>query len=518
MRVGSYLELASTLIGWHLAGAIAAILTSTGLVLMPFVIAVIRNWAEPMRSQQSKVAAPVSLRRMEQDVGLFAVVIIFFFLPAIPITIDDIEYTNSDLNHTVSASEPSAPYSSDLEKLGEFQVPIIWWLVHEISSYLAHGVVDAIDRMAHPSILRAELLKASRIRITDETIITEIREFRTDCYEPALAKFQRQGDQISMSGRSELDRSVDWIGSKIFLETPGYYRKCNDINQCGTGYRSSKFRPQWSSLTNQSSTPGFPYCSHWWSHPDIGLRAKIISSMKQDTSSLHSSIEGVRAIQKKKRNDGIHLNVEDYEDRYIRRAINISPWIMVERADRKEQFRQFSWKSLTSIDGWQQIIASLGSLTVSGLIHIAMEFVVIGLPMLQALTLMLVYISIPLVVPYAVLNPSILLRVIILLFSLRFLTALWAIAEFLDERLLAQLYPDSGFFEFGGGGSSADLVLSLITLTAYLTLPLAWFYIMAAVGSRVINQTAIGFSSLSNNLNNSAIKSSSVVAHGLKSR
>ncbi len=61
------------------------------------------------------------------------------------------------------------------------------------------------------------------------------------------------------------------------------------------------------------------------------------------------------------------------------------------------------------------------------------------------------------------------------------MSALWAVVEFLDEKLLRTLYLDASILEFGGSGTVA---LGLITLTAYLTLPLAWFLLVGAIGSR----------------------------------
>ncbi len=512
MRVSSYLELATTMIGWHIAGAIAALLVANGLIFLPFVITLIRNWAEPARSQEARSAAPVSLRRMEQDVILFAAIIIFFFLPAVPVTPDEVSFRNENLDQTVAAADPDAAYIGDLNALGGFKVPVAWWLVAEVSAAVTEAIVGAVDSLGHPAVLRSELLKASRMRITDEELVSEIRTFRKDCYEPSLAKFQRQGSQIPMTGRSQLHRAVDWIGSRIFLETPGYYKQCGNVKNCGTGYRATSSRRQWTAHTgSMGSTPGFPSCDDWWINGRIGLRTKIVAALKQQVPSLHKSIESIRNVQAKKRKDGIHLNIEDYEDRYIRRAINLSPWVMVDRADRKPQHYRGSLDFFTSFDGWQQLIGSLGSLSVSAILHVIMELVVIGLPMLQAFLLMLVYVSIPIVVPYSVLKPGMLLRLIFITFSLRFLTALWSLAEFLDEKLLSQLYPDAGLFEFGGGGSTSDIVLNMITLTAYLTLPVAWFYIIGAIGASVAAHAATGVSYFTNNLQSTSSNATAAV-------
>ena len=159
---------------------------------------------------------------------------------------------------------------------------------------------------------------------------------------------------------------------------------------------------------------------------------------------------------------------------------------MVNRPDEGKSIRWLS-TDLFSIDGIQQVIGTIGALFASTLFHVIMEMLVIGLPMTQALMLMLLYVAIPLVVPYAVINPSIIVRVILILFAIRFVSALWALAAFLDEKLIETMYPDSAIFEFGGSGTTADIVLGLITLFTYLSLPIAWFLLMGTVSSSAIS-------------------------------
>ena len=510
MVAHSYLELATTLAGWHIAIGISEFLTSTGLVFLPFGVALLRNWREPTRTQQANFAAPISLRQMEQDVGISLIVIIFFFLPAVPVTVGDITYKTRTLENTVSAGTPDVPYVDYINNPKSISVPVMWWLVHQVSSYSTQVIVDRIDGLSDPAVFRAALTQASRVRITDEILVNEFRTFRRNCYEPSLAKFQKQGE-VSGSSNGESEVDVDWIGSKLFLNSPGYYKQCGNVTSCGTSYHAQTVISPWRNV-NSSLTfkQGQPNCDAWWVHPRLGLRARLLKAMEKDTPHLYDSIEKIRHRQ------NLKFSVEEYEDRYLRRAINYSPWLMVDRADRGTQFHRGSLKQFFSIDGIQQLIATIGSLGVSAVVHIVMEFVVIGLPMLQAIALMLVYIAIPFVVPYAVLAPSILVRVILTIFSLKFLTALWAVAEFLDEKLLSEMYPNPVIFEFGGGGSTADVVLGLITLTAYITLPIAWFLLIGYVSSTPISYIGGGLIHLTNRLTGTSTASTSGVRNVAK--
>ena len=64
-----------------------------------------------------------------------------------------------------------------------------------------------------------------------------------------------------------------------------------------------------------------------------------------------------------------------------------------------------------------------------------MYLVKTALPMFQALALMCIYIAIPFAVPFAVLKPSLLLFFTSAIFTLKFMTGLWALAALLDDKL-----------------------------------------------------------------------------------
>lgn len=476
MIVHSYLELTTTVIGWHIATQITKLLVASGLVYIPLGIVLVRNWVSPIRSQESKDSAPVSLRRMEQDTVLIILVFVFLFLPAVPVAPSNILYLDSNMENTVSAGDPNVPFMRDISPPDEIKVPVLWWFVHEISSFATRSVVKIIDGMSDPSVLRPTLMRLARLRITDNELINEIRTFRRDCYEPSLAKYQ------ALENPPKTDdplQDVDWIGSRLFIETPGFYSKCNDVSRCGTGYHAKDYKSNWASVDKtRSFGAGKPYCDIWWTHSKIGLRNKIFSALESEAPWLHEAIQDVRENGTNNEN----ISVVDYEDHVIRRITTKAPWIMVERADRGKSISWFS-KDIFSINGMQQIIASIGALIVSAISSVFMEFVVIGLPMGQAIFLMMFYLSIPLAIPFSVIYPQIIVRFIIIMFSLRFVTALWALAKFLDEKLLETMYPDSSLIEFGGSGTAADLVLNLITIFSYLTLPVLWFLVMSSLGS-----------------------------------
>lgn len=492
MSVHSYFELATTLIGWHIANGIASILVSSGLIFVPFIIAVYRNWSGPIKSQESKNAAPVSLRRMEHDIYLATVIVVFSFLPAVPIDPSQIKYHDTGEHKLITAGDPDIPYMRSTPYANEVRIPILWWLVYQVSSILTSATSDAVALLGESGSIRPMLMRISKVIIQSEPLIREMREFRADCYDPALAKYQNTDNPPKPKN---LQESVDWLGSQIFLDTPGYYKRCTNVSQCGTGYHATSAKASWIMTgTSNSFQPGKPYCDAWWSNPTLGLRSKLTEELHQLAPWMQGHLDIIR-----KKYGPTSPQILDHEDRFLRRVINNAPRVMVDRADNGKTFDWFSM-DMFSIDGLQQVLGSLGALTASVILNIVMELVVIGLPMIQALMLMLVYISIPLIVPYSITNPSIIVRTVVIVFALKFVTALWSVAAFLDESLLDTMYPDASMFEFGGTGTPEDVVLGLITLLSYLSLPIAWFMLIGSVGSNAANLLAHGWGSINQSI------------------
>lgn len=463
-----------------MANGIAHLLVSSGLVLLPLAIVLWRNWSEPLRSQSAREAAAVSLRRMEQDALIGSVVLVAAFLPAVPVTRDDLQFEEPYTETPTLPQTSLPPYADAPEAIGTIRVPLLWWLVYHVSGAVTDQVVSLIDALDDPAVLRASLLRIAELSISDEGLIAELALFRRDCYEPALAKYQRDPNRRQASDDFE---AVDWVGSHIFLRTEGYYRACPDIKRCGSGYHASAPVPGWPSRLTPDFAPGQPRCDRWWAEGGVGLRERLLSDLhaqapwfKRHTQRVIESMDDERVKQQPDL-------VRRFEDRVLRRMLSQVPRIMVERADREAGifFNSLGW---LSADGLQQLAGTLGALVLSFILHIVMELVVVGLPMLQALLLMLLYVALPFLVPFAVVQPDIIVRAALVMFSLRFLSALWALAEFLDEKLLQTMYPDASAFEFGGSGTVADVVLGLITLVAYLALPAVWFMLMTALGSR----------------------------------
>ena len=107
----------------------------------------------------------------------------------------------------------------------------------------------------------------------------------------------------------------------------------------------------------------------------------------------------------------------------------------------------------------------------------AMYLAKTALPMFQALALMCIYIAIPIAVPVAVLRPSLILFFTNAIFTLKFMTGLWALAALLDDKLIKYMYGEDEIHT--GVGSTEDMVLMIVTETAYIALPVVWIWLIS---------------------------------------
>ena len=131
METGSFLELSLTIYAWQVSNRLSELLVGSGLIFLPLGWLAWKNWAQPARAQEAKAAAPVSLRRMEQDVGIYFLTIMLAFIPFVPITPADVTYKSLDVDETKTAE---TEFRGGEDANWEVKVPVLWWSVHQVSA------------------------------------------------------------------------------------------------------------------------------------------------------------------------------------------------------------------------------------------------------------------------------------------------------------------------------------------------------------------------------------------------
>ena len=223
MQTGSYLELALTIYAWQVSNRLAEMIVASGLIYLPLLFIVWQNWSQTARSQEAKSAAPVSLRRMEQDVIVLFFTIIFAFLPAVSVTSGDIYYKSPTTSEEITGSTPDMPYSSSEDGSPEsIKIPILWWVVHQASAGFVQLFVAGVNSFGEPTHIRAISLALNYAKFNDPQLRAELQNFDRDCYLPALAKLEASPPQI-VSHRGQRPRQPEWRGDDFWFDTPGFY-------------------------------------------------------------------------------------------------------------------------------------------------------------------------------------------------------------------------------------------------------------------------------------------------------
>ena len=463
METGSYLELALTLYGWQVSNRIAELLVASGLIYIPLLWLVMRNWTQPARSQEAKAAAPVSMRRMEQDMLIAFIAIILCFIPAVSVQTSDITHTSRITEKEITANSPDAPYASG-EIPDEIKVPVYWWLVHQLSTGFTNIFTASIHSFGKPSHIRDITLELDYMSLDEPSLRAELKQFDLDCHLPALRKLEQE-NPVAVNATT-LDRFYSgtpsqWRAAAIFFDTPGYYDSPKSI--------ATQPIPAWTGHYDFIDGNAGPRCDVWWKDKSNGLERRIYDDIVKKTgnSDHDSALSGYLRAGAGKNQQKVNT---------VRRVLLKEPPPANMGADVTGDGAKG--------DGLGATVGYVGGLVVFPAIKGAMYLVKTGLPMFQALALMCIYIAIPFAVPFAVLKPSLLLFFTSAIFSLKFMTGLWALAALLDDKLIKYMYGENELHT--GVGSPPDLVLSIVTATSYVSLPIVWIWLVSSfTGSSV---------------------------------
>ena len=100
----------------------------------------------------------------------------------------------------------------------DVKIPLFWALIHKVGAGIYYQIVDGLDCFtdwrAVETIIRTN-------KIQDPTILNEYHQFASKCYGQARHQYQTIGYQGS--GVSPSADDLAYLGSRYYLDTPGYY-------------------------------------------------------------------------------------------------------------------------------------------------------------------------------------------------------------------------------------------------------------------------------------------------------
>ena len=485
MTVDSYLELYTTMFGWMFYGVVWDILVATGIVYLPFLGILIDQWRQAAADNDYSIASGLSLRRIEMEM-LFALIVVVFAgqpVPLTPIVATTLQYTPPPTLNNPSPS--SVSYANSQSTFGDsgftgsdatVNVPMWWYSILAFSSGFNHAIVEGLPRSSE---LRHVIQLSRLATMEDPRLRSEVSAFYSSCYVPARSKYLRERPSTAAVNNliiAQGEGDTDWIGSHVYRETTGYYdtyRATAPVE--GWNYdvtRDTEYAPA------TPPTSGRPHCREWWLDSGIGLRQKLIDAADRTAPGLAALVHRLAPA----------LLTDRQRDIIARTVLHHAPrtWSNNSLA----LGNRATEGSLGKVEGLAKeavymtgalISTAIFSAIVTGLLAIA--------PMAQAIVLMAIYSLLPLIVVFSRYAFSIMITGGLAIFSVKFWTVLWYLAQWIDQNLIASMYPDVNlFFEFLTNSTEQTnkrLLLNFVTTCLYIGLPLLWSAMIAWTGARV---------------------------------
>ncbi len=486
MDTNGYIHLYTTLFGWQFYNVIWSILVGTGLVFLP-VLGVILDGVLGARSSGSllSVNADAALSQIEVNVFLLMLVIGLAAVPTGVTTISGstLGYEGASVGSTESTYDETfgaSPLAS-----ASVKIPVWWYGAMAISEGITKAVVEETgNENAFRELKRS--LNIAAIREPTTRYLLQI--FDDECHTPARSQFYDNMDATAVDARAG---NLHWRGSPYFLDTAGYY------DTIRTKTMLADFAFDAATNTEYSGDPGkggTPTCTQLWTtmSADIYTQAEI--------DGVVGSWEKFWGID------------EDEKAKIVQKYVETAEQRAIQSADEINAMRNGEQGAFESVVNWVSGQASnIGLGLVVLFLEAMVNAIVYGASTIQAYLLMAIYLFIPIGMLASRYSIAFLISGALLIFSVIFWTALWAIAAQADLFLAGSFWNlDSSDVVMAAKDPenvTKKLVHSIVILMLYTALPAAVSWVLMAAGSSAgmaIGQAARGMATGAN-AGNSAI-------------
>lgn len=477
MNVGHPLEAFTTIFGWMQFQNLWDILVFSGIAFIPFLIIVIRAFVDNYTGQEAKAGSRKSVHMMEVEIVKALSVVVLAAQPIWPLALSELEFENT-CNQTPGISGIEDTTYSDAFDLTNASVPVWWYGTMAISKGITGAAIAGIGC---PEEMVRTRLTIDEQRISDPEVAQNVQRFTNECFIPARSRYQRERPDVDSLLATHGTDDPEFIGSRVYLQTGGFYDRYRAGSPVhGFDYNPARDDPDY----NEGAEPSYgrPSCEDWWSgNGGPGLRQQILDEMETST------FEGIRD-----RVSGFFgTSDEEIEDRMIRRMVDQAavnaPTATSDLVNSNTDAGVFS-RTAASFGIAQQEMFSHGPLmlTIREAAPIVQSFLLMGVYMLLPILLVLSLYSWG---PVFIATASIL--------TITFWTYLWTISRWLEDNMMAALYPSTGNYMASSFGSllSNDMgmkasILSMAIGFLHIGLPLLFSVLVGWAGFKV--QSAMG--------------------------
>lgn len=467
LMTNDYLEYYLTLVGWVINNGIWAIITDTGLFALPFLIIVIREWLKVRQEGADEGnKGALSIARIETHIYVGYFVVMFCGIPAMSIGLDTLTFDQSRATQCqVMVPNPSetgwgATFSSIAGQSA--RVPVWWALMHTLSKGVTNASIAAIPCGTDLRQMRMDL---DAERIDNPLLAQEVADFTRDCFGYSRARlFMRQPDLGAVTAGQELSKhykalqDLNWIGSRYFLNTPGYY----DTDYSRTPRASWPYDAERDvGMPQVTGGGGYPYCKQWWSDRGVGLRDRLQAQIDPDLTSQFLGWAN-------------WLSHEEVTDGLIRQLVSPTNQI------RGDVYTDYGGQIGHSVPNALGRAASIGGVALGSLAYFpAMDAMRQALPMVVSFLKMALVICIPIVLVVSAYNLSTAMTMSVVFFALMFVDFWFQLGRWIDSTINQAMYgvgsPNHTFNPLMGlDHASQDIILDFVMAAMFIILPMFW--------------------------------------------
>ncbi len=307
MTFTSIADLYFTSVGLLGLNVIVDVLMDTGLIYLPFIIVITESLYDGFKSSKNMSDTAFTLRTMEVKCYSMLIVMLLFFIPLMPYTIESTATYErmcavTGERSTVEVDGAEFSSSSTLLDVSGYDLKVPALLNFTIN--IGNGVtVESINRL--PCSINIVGMNQAMIskNISNADLALEVKEFMYQCYQPARS--------LALQNR---DMNIPWIEnpniSRQYQSWPGHSAFRNDqyYGNISKGMYSKTPLPGWQSSPNnelyagyenldeyEQGRMGYPSCLELWdglgsgfngtfTTNDInkGLRARLIDDLQSN--------------------------------------------------------------------------------------------------------------------------------------------------------------------------------------------------------------------------------------------
>lgn len=472
MEVGAAIDIYTTVLGWTLYDRLWEALADTGIAYLPFFGAVARHFVESWKDDGNQ-GAEQSVRGLEAQLAAMLAVAALTGAPALDVRVADLSHTAACGAATVRGNDTGTLYDSAF-KLGDqaARVPVWWRAVMAVASGLSNVAVAAIPCAANLQQINYQIENS---RIKDAGLRAQLALFDRDCYQPATAKFAREQKTLPV-GYAEDD--INWYGSKYFQDTAGFYDDPNvnlapRVREEIPGFTYDATRD--ADLGGRpASGLGRPTCKQWWADDTVGLRKRLLDTL--DPKALAAAKTAATGA-------ATALAVEE---------------ALIKRTSEKTLYVGTDTRSPTLNTGDTSLVIKATGM--AGVLWDAIEKQATlwalkqAAPIAQSLILMAVYLCLPFVLVFSAYSMETVLVASLGIFALRFVTALWALATWVDNvmpKALGIEWWKQGSWLFSDNGP-ANVIVAMVGYLLFVGLPVIWFLVLGWAGHNLAAGGVVG--------------------------